>query len=306
MQKTDFDYEILIHDDASTDRTTEIIREYESKYPDVIRPIYQTENQYSKGDCIITRCILPRARGKYIALCEGDDYWTDPLKLKKQVDYMEAHPECSMCFHAVEIVNNEQEPTGNFIRPYRENRIVPVEDVIVGGGGFFGTNSVIYLKKCMNDPPEFYLISPVRDEPLALNLSIQGTVYYIDEVMSAYRKSADGSWSSRTYDSKDKIKKHYSELIKMRNSFNSHTNFRYASSVERAHIGNEAAMLIAEGDVKRLKSERYKKYYNRLGKYGIAKIYLNNYFPNIHRKLSFYKSAINALIKRFGIGVAVN
>ena len=87
MQKTDFPFEILIHDDASTDGTADIIREYEAKYPDIIKPIYQTENQYSKGIKVSQVYQFPRAKGKYIALCEGDDYWTDPYKLQKQVDF---------------------------------------------------------------------------------------------------------------------------------------------------------------------------------------------------------------------------
>lgn len=85
MQKTTFPVEILIHDDASTDKTADIIREYEKKYPHLIKPIYQTENQYSKGIGVSATYQYPRANGNYITLCEGDDYWTDPYMLQKQV-----------------------------------------------------------------------------------------------------------------------------------------------------------------------------------------------------------------------------
>ena len=98
MQKTSFPIEILIHDDCSTDGTTEIIREYEKKYPELMFPIYEDENQYSKG-VWVDGFNYQRAKGKYIAYCEGDDYWTDPLKLQKQVDFMEAHPDYSVCWH---------------------------------------------------------------------------------------------------------------------------------------------------------------------------------------------------------------
>lgn len=97
MQKTTFAFEVLIHDDASTDGTADIIREYELKYPNIIKPIYQTENQYQKGVAIGATYLYPRVQGKYIAECEGDDYWTDPLKLQKQIDLLEKHPECSFC-----------------------------------------------------------------------------------------------------------------------------------------------------------------------------------------------------------------
>ena len=83
-QKTNFNYEILIHDDCSTDNTVNIVEEYRKKYPKLIKPIYQKENQHSKGIKISNVYQFPRAQGKYIAMCEGDDYWTDMNKLQKQ------------------------------------------------------------------------------------------------------------------------------------------------------------------------------------------------------------------------------
>lgn len=98
-QQTNFAFEYLIHDDCSTDGSADIIREYAAKYPDVIKPVFETENQYSKGGPWGSAVWnYPRAKGKYIALCEGDDYWTDPLKLQKQVDFLESHLEYSVCF----------------------------------------------------------------------------------------------------------------------------------------------------------------------------------------------------------------
>ncbi|MGI9249448.1 MAG: glycosyltransferase [Woeseiaceae bacterium] len=93
LQETDFAFEIIVHDDASTDGTAEIVLEYASKYPGLFRTIIQDENQYSKGGLIYPRFVLPAARGKYIALCEGDDYWTDKTKLQKQVTFLENNPE---------------------------------------------------------------------------------------------------------------------------------------------------------------------------------------------------------------------
>jgi len=102
--------EILIHDDCSTDGTTEIIKEYASKYPDLIFPLYEIENQYSKGHVSdIDMYNYLRAKGKYIAYCEGDDYWTNPLKLQKQIDFLESHLEYSICMHGCSVYNSRSE-----------------------------------------------------------------------------------------------------------------------------------------------------------------------------------------------------
>lgn len=101
MQKTNFRFVAIVHDDCSTDHSADIIREYEAKYPDIFRPIYETENQYSKHDGSlghIMNAAIDATGAKYIAMCEGDDYWTDPNKLQKQVDYMENHPDVGLCY----------------------------------------------------------------------------------------------------------------------------------------------------------------------------------------------------------------
>ena len=105
MQKTDFDFEILIHDDASTDGTTKIIRQYQKKYPSIIKIIVQKENQFSKGNSeILTEYLFPLVKGKYIALCEGDDFFTDESKLQTQAEFLDNNPKCSLCFHPTRVI----------------------------------------------------------------------------------------------------------------------------------------------------------------------------------------------------------
>ena len=106
MQKTNFRFEAIVHDDASTDGTAAIIREYAEKYPDIIKPIYETENQYSKRDGSLRRIMDAHTHGKYVAMCEGDDYWIDPLKLQKQVDFLEDNPEYGMVHTNFRIFDN--------------------------------------------------------------------------------------------------------------------------------------------------------------------------------------------------------
>ena len=113
MQQTNFPFVAIVHDDASTDNSAAIIREYEAKYPHIFKPIYEKENLYQKGGFILINEVMNTAieatGAKYVAKCEGDDYWTDPLKLKKQVDFMEANPEYSVCFHDCTVYNTWSE-----------------------------------------------------------------------------------------------------------------------------------------------------------------------------------------------------
>ncbi len=131
MQKTTFPIEILIHDDASIDGTIDIIKEYESKYPEIIKPLIQSENQYSKGARgIMATYNFPRAKGKYIALCEGDDYWTDPYKLQKQVDFLEKNPD--YVIHAGRIMVLKDEITSDLFNEINNNKsIYTFDDFLV-------------------------------------------------------------------------------------------------------------------------------------------------------------------------------
>ena len=126
-QRTSFAVEILIHDDASTDRTADIIREYEERYPHIVKPIYQTENQYRKG-IKPGMFNLDRAKGIYYATCEGDDYWDDPFKLQLQVDFLESNPDYSLVYTNFRKFNQN---TGEF-KEYTANQIEGIEDLLTG------------------------------------------------------------------------------------------------------------------------------------------------------------------------------
>lgn len=131
-QKTSFGYEIIIHDDVSTDGTTDLIKRYVAAYPGKIKAIYEQENQYSKGADFITPMIKNIAKGKYISICEGDDFWIDENKLQIQRDALEDHLECDMCACWGCTVTEDGKREISQIRPRTGNGILPTEKVILG------------------------------------------------------------------------------------------------------------------------------------------------------------------------------
>ena len=278
MQKTTFKYEILIHDDASTDRTAEIIKEYEAKYPDIIKPIYQKENQYSKG-VKVGNLNRKRAKGKYIAICEGDDYWIDSDKLQKQIAFLEKNPEYSLCVHAAKIVDAKTKKELSQIRPATENRIFSTKETICGGGGLFSTNSMVYRRKESEILPDFYNNASVGDYPLTIFLSIIGKVYYMDEFMSTYRTNIVGSWTNRNLTDVDKTIKHYYKINKMLDEVNNYTQKKYEPTIKNTKLRNEFKIFMIQENYKKIKSGELKKIYDNLRKSEKIIISIKQYLP---------------------------
>jgi glycosyltransferase involved in cell wall biosynthesis len=198
MQKTNFTFEVLIHDDASTDNTADIIREYEDKYPDIIKPIYQTENQYQKGVKIGITYLYPRAKGKYIAECEGDDYWTDPLKLQKQVDFLEKHSEYVMCSH---MCDRFCDTTGEFVRKISDNDVNYSLPEFLKGEWYYQTLSVLFRRDAL-DLNNFLKYKICTDLVLFYELlRFGGKGIMLKDNMGVYRWHTGGIWSMIGMDS---------------------------------------------------------------------------------------------------------
>lgn len=198
MQKTNFKFEVLIHDDCSTDGTTEIIKEYEQKYPDIIKPIYENENQFSKGISISKVYNFPRVKSKYVTICEGDDYWTDQYKLQKQVDFMEQNPDYTICFHNVKRLF-EKLPIPEDIFPAQvvQSSVFDFSFNSLLECNFIPTNSVMYRWDSVENVVDKFPNSLLPgDWYLHLLFAKQGKIHFIEDVMSVYRINGGGIWGA--------------------------------------------------------------------------------------------------------------
>ena len=285
MQETNFSWEIVIHDDASTDGTVAIIQEYANQYPDLIKPLFQSENQQSQGIKVNTIFNVPRSRGRYIALCDGDDYWTDPYKLQKQADYMEKHPDCSMCFNQTQLYKEDQQKTVGFIRPYKESCFVPTEDIL-SRKGISHISSLMYRKDCLQEPADFYLKGTMGDYFLFIFLSLKGSAYYFDEPMSAYRLNVADSWMQRlVYGSKEKRIWLNQGVLYSLNELNIYTDYKYADIIRLWQAECEQEIILAEGKLEVLLQAKYIRYSKKQFLYSAAKMYMNKYLPSLYKKL---------------------
>ena len=201
-QKTDFPFEILVHDDASTDGTAAILREYAARYPDVVKPLYETVNQYSQNIPINETFNFPRARGKYIALYEGDDYWTDEGKLQAQVDYIQAHPDGTFCFTNGVIEDQTGKRADREFIPYYENerpyyfaadhRYELGESCMLS---FVPTASFLFPTDVLKRMPACFSDKMCQHGDLKMRLffTAAGYGYYLHRFTCAYRENVSGS-----------------------------------------------------------------------------------------------------------------
>lgn len=190
MQKTNFDFEILIHDDASTDNTQKIIQEYMNEHPALFKPIFQKENQRSKlGGGMNARFNHPRALGKYIAHCEGDDYWTDPYKLQKQVDFLEANEEYSICAHAVNKISENGEFISVFSKPGSYSRIDFLHNHSISNLSTVFRNNLENLPSTKN---------VYNGDTFLFNFLLEGKkAFVMEDIMGVHRTHSGGVWSSK-------------------------------------------------------------------------------------------------------------
>ena len=264
MQQTTFPFVCVIIDDASTDGEPDVILRYMKDHFDLApesgarqwetdeaRFLYarhrqnpncyfgivllKTNNysQHKSKEHLMTQWL---SDVKYIALCEGDDYWTDPNKLQIQTEFLENHPDYSMCWHDGVIISASD---GNIIgnhRRYLKDTVCKVEEIIQGGGAFIPSASILYNREIKNNIPQELFNQVVGDYPLQLSMALSGKVYYMDKEMSVYRIGGQGSWTSTIYQNHEKKRMLLKGEFKIYNDFDSFSQYKYHESFQRCKI----------------------------------------------------------------------
>lgn len=288
-QKTSFKFEILINDDCSTDNTAKIIKEYAIKYPNIIRPIYQKENQHSKNIQILSTILYPLAKGKYFAICEGDDYWIDENKLQMQYDFLEKKTDYCFCVHNAIKVDNNGDIIGE-INTVKEDSDLTCEDFIIHTGDFISTNSIFGVLRPADQLPS-YLKKMSLDYFWQIYLSSLGKTFCFSQKLSAYRVNSIGSWHEMVFQNKEKFIQHKQKVIENLKVFNGETNYIYNKIVEKKIYKDEIYMIMVNENYHELKNKKYEDYIKTLSYKERVNIFLKANF-------SFLCKLLKKILKR--------
>lgn len=189
-QKTDFPFEVVVNDDASTDGTAEIIRSYANRFPHIVKPIYQEKNQYAAAPGKVLQIIIDAAKGKYLAFCEGDDYWVDDAKLQKQVDLLESYPNAGGCFHLTGQEFHGVTGTGRVFGQHEGQSRFRVEDTLSAYALCHTSSFLCRAEALVFNDWQLRIVN--GDLALFSVVAAWGELLCINEVMSVYRKNEGG------------------------------------------------------------------------------------------------------------------
>lgn len=253
MQQTSFSFEVLIHDDASTDESQEIIKEYASKHPSIIKPIYQTENKYSKGISIWRNYQFPRAQGKYIAICEGDDYWSDPLKLEKQISFLEMHANYTLSYTKSKVFNHSLQKFENYILGKEKTSyfdLLKSNEIPALSACIKTSIAKEYIDKILNN--KYWTIG---DYPLWLYAASKGKIHFLNEECCVYRVLQSSLSHHNSYQEALNFNK---QLLDIKNTILRHHPL---SHKKRWVVFNETYFMILESIMKYNQSKGAIKYF---------------------------------------------
>ena len=286
-QKTDFLFEVLVNDDASTDSTADILREYAERYPEIIRPFYQKENLYSRRMNVYDLVFFPATRGEYIALCEGDDYWNDPEKLQRQADWLDIHPEYSACVH--NSIGKFSDQPDRVLFAQDGDRDIPFEQVINGMSHAYHTSSILARREFILNPPDYRNVAYEKgyftDYAIGVRLCLEGKARFLDRCMSVYRIGSNPSaWSKGVGQEYSKLTRFVSGEIAMLEALKGHElTPEQKAAVDRVILEREYELLYLQGRVEEMVNPPYDQIHRSMGTGRIVSTQLKRMFPRLHR-----------------------
>lgn len=253
-QETTFEFEVIARDDASTDDTASVLREYARQYPEKVRLVLEPRNTY--GDPaykpLFGRVFAPIARGRYLATCEGDDYWTSSTKLQRQFEYMETHASCVLCCHATRIVREDGGSSSKLLTFGSEDRDVTCDEIMRGwaedrGFGITSLHPSSWFSRRLTDldyAASWHIEASMGDFMRACYFAHIAPVHFFAEPMSAYRYLARESWTTAAESNADVLAQHYAEYLRVTQEIDSLTGFEYHNS---AMVGSKQRALLLAG-----------------------------------------------------------
>ena len=278
-QKTDFAYEILVHDDASSDRSVEIIRDYAGRYPDKIKLVLQTVNQFTQGVDIFRTHLYPLSKGKYIAICDGDDCWCCEDKLQLQYDFLETHPECILVACNSERIRTDGSKIENVVKT-PGSRYLTMREMINKDVSVPQTSSFMFRASYFqHDFPQWFY-KTAYDNRFRLSMATLGKVYYIDKVMAKYRMMVKGSYSMAIRRDIARSRQLQQDAIEFFEHYNEFTDFQYAEYINKELARRKVAISIMNEEY-RSAIEIYKTEKPKLAVRTRLIMTLGNYFPGI-------------------------
>lgn len=216
MQRVNFDYEIVIGEDRSTDATREIVLAYRDLHPDRIRLLLPEENLGMHRNFVET---YRACRGQYVAMLEGDDYWTDSEKLQKQVEFLDRNPGCSICFHPVEVIGAGNHGTSSVFPANFTREVSTLEDLVVEN--FIPNCSAVFRRGLVGEIPGWFYTLRQGDWPFHVLNALHGDIGCLGEVMAVYRVHEGGVWS------RESLPLRLEAIVKAYCAINEHLEHRY-------------------------------------------------------------------------------
>jgi len=282
MQRVNFPYEIVIGEDCSTDNTRNILIDYRNKYPDKIYLLLHDKNV---GMMMNFEQTLKTCRGEYVALLDGDDWWISPHKLQMQVDFLESHPDFSICFHPVTVHKEGAIENNDYIFPINVKDVSFFEDLLYIN--YLPTCSVMFRNNRIQLPGWMHKLK-LGDWPLHLLNAQHGKIKYINNVMAAYRVHSNGVWSGL-----DNISIHIA-TIEAFQCFKAHFNNKYRRFINNriADMYYEIATFCEDNDIKSAKDYILKSIIHNIYNMNVPsirsyKMLLRCHFPKFYKTIKY-------------------